>query len=124
RLPVDSLARRARILQAIGEDDEERGRPEAALAEFHEAWRTTSALLAKAPDDPERIFDHAQSEYYLGLVDYDKKRYGGAERGFQKYRYYIGRLKQVAPHDSRTFHEMGYAEGALCSLFTKVPARK
>src|SRR6185312_5593289 len=29
-----------------------------------------------------------------------------------------------APHDSRTFHEMGYAEGALCSLFTKVPARK
>lgn len=45
-LPADSLERRARILHAMGEDDERRGDFDRALAQFDEASRTTAALLA------------------------------------------------------------------------------
>ncbi|MEO8115658.1 MAG: toll/interleukin-1 receptor domain-containing protein, partial [Phenylobacterium sp.] len=62
RLPPDSLERRARVLHAMGEDDATRGDLDRALAEFQEARRTTAALLAADPKNPERIFNQAQSE--------------------------------------------------------------
>ncbi|HEX4080990.1 MAG TPA: toll/interleukin-1 receptor domain-containing protein [Rhizomicrobium sp.] len=73
-LPADSLERRARILHAMGEDDEDRGDHKDAVANFREAERTTAKLLSKAPDDPERIFDHAQSVYWIGLEDFQQNR--------------------------------------------------
>ncbi|WP_156442952.1 toll/interleukin-1 receptor domain-containing protein, partial [Sphingomonas sp. CCH9-H8] len=65
-LPDDSLARRAQILHAMGEDDGDRDRLADALAKFREAHRVTGALLARSPADTGRIYDHSQSEYWLG----------------------------------------------------------
>ena len=67
-LPADSLERRARVLHAMGEDDEKKGELAAALAKFREAHRTTAALLKQDPKNPDRIFAHAQSEYYVGSI--------------------------------------------------------
>jgi hypothetical protein len=84
-LPVDSLERRARILHAMGEDDETRGDHEAALKKFREARRTTAALLSEAPNDPERMFDQSQSEYWFGYVDYEPRRNAEAKTAFLAY---------------------------------------
>jgi hypothetical protein len=122
RLPPASLGRRARLLHAVGEDEETRGEHDAALAQFREARRTTSALLAAAPDDPERIFDQAQSEFWIGYVDYARGRWKAARPPFEAYQRLSERLVAVRPENPKYLREAGYAEGNLCSLDLQPPA--
>ena len=116
RLPSESLDRRARVLQAMGEDDQKRGRLDAALAEFREAQRATAALLADSPNDPQRVFAHAQSEFWVGYTDYQRDRYAQARPHFQAYLRLAQRLLELQPNDSRALREIGYAQGNICSL--------
>src|SRR5690348_7972835 len=68
RLSADSLGRRARTLHLLGEVADLRGDSSAALKSFREASASTSELLKRWPNDPQRIFDHAQSVYYVGTI--------------------------------------------------------
>ena len=95
-LPLDSLERRARILQAMGEDDLKRGDRAAALAQFREAYRVTNMLLLTAPQDAQRLFAHAQSEFWLGYVDFMQDRNEAALPRFRSYRSLAQRLVQLA----------------------------
>lgn len=113
RLPADSLERRARILHAMGEDDELRGDLPSALKQFQEASRTTSALLAAAPNDPQRIFAQAQSEYWVALIDWRTGRLAAAEAGFQRYASLAARLLALDPENPDWLMEAGYAENNL-----------
>jgi hypothetical protein len=115
-LPANSLERRARVLHAMGEDDESRGDHDAALRKFHEAYRTTQRLLALAPNDPERIFDHAQSAYWIGFVDFDRERYVTAKPWFREYKALVDRLIGIAPDNPRFQREAAYAAGGLCAI--------
>ncbi|HEY4971075.1 MAG TPA: toll/interleukin-1 receptor domain-containing protein [Steroidobacteraceae bacterium] len=114
-------AQRAQVLQAIGEDDENRGQHNAALARFQEAWKITSALLADMPDDPERIFDHAQSEFWIGFVDYDQDHFPAAKPAFLKYKRLTDRLVSIEPRNPKYQSEAGDADEDLCSIALKPP---
>jgi len=116
KLPPESLERRARILHAMGEDDETRGDDRAAVAKFREAERTTAALLAEIPDDPDRIFYHAQSEFYLGLHEYDQGRFAAANKAFLAYKALADRLVSIAPTNPKYRQEVGFADSNLCSV--------
>lgn len=113
---AETLARRARVLLAMGEDDQARGDSASAEAKFVEARRTTAALLADAPQDPEIIFAHAQSEFWVGSLAWARDDLVGAERAFGNYARLADRLASIAPDDVRSFKEVGYAAGNLCSL--------
>ena len=67
-LDPDALGRRARVLMLLGEVDSARGNLDAALARYKEAVATTEELLRRNPDDEQRIFDHAQSIYWVGDI--------------------------------------------------------
>ena len=69
-LDADSLGRRARAFHMIGSLAEQRGRFEEAVRDFQLAADTTARLLQAHPDDPQRIFDQSQSEYYVGYVQW------------------------------------------------------
>jgi tetratricopeptide (TPR) repeat protein len=116
RLPKPSLERRARVLLAMGEDDQRRGRPDVALADFREAQRVTGTLLAEEPNDPNRVFAHAQSEFYLGYTDYQRDRFAAARPHFQAYLDLARRLGELEPDATRSLRELGYAQGNICSL--------
>jgi tetratricopeptide (TPR) repeat protein len=115
-LPVDSLERRARILHAMGEDDQERGDFDEALKKFVEAKRTTAALLAAAPNDPERIYDHAQSEYWVALISWRRQRLDAARAGFEYYATLANRLLAINPENPDWQMEAGYAASNLGML--------
>jgi len=85
RLDANSLGRRARALHLIGELREQRGQLDAAQAAFQRAAESTAQLLRRAPRDTQRIFDHAQSVYWVGYLSRLRGRMPEAERAFREY---------------------------------------
>lgn len=116
RLPDDSLSRRARLLHAMGEDSEKAGDLDRALARFTEADRTTAAILARRPRDPDAVYAHAQSEFWIGEIAARRNDRAAATRHWRAYRDLAGTLAQVEPGGTRALMEQGYAEGNLCDL--------
>ena len=115
-LPSESLERRARVLHAMGEDDQRSGDFDAAIAKFREAHRVTNALLAAEPGDPARIFFHAQSEFWLGYTDFLQREYPRAQTHFEQYLKLAKQLTAIEPANAKYLRELGYAKGNLCSL--------
>jgi tetratricopeptide (TPR) repeat protein len=122
RFPAESLERRARILHAMGEDDQRRGDFAAALAKFREAHRVTSSLLQSEPDDPQRIFAHAQSEFWIAYVDFVRRRYPEALKGFLAYRGHALRLVKMEPGNFTYQRELAYADGNICTIALTRPS--
>jgi tetratricopeptide (TPR) repeat protein len=116
QLPAASLERRARVLDAMGEDDEARGDFPAAAAQFDEASRTTAVLLKAAPNDPDRIYGHAQSAFWVGTIAFNAGRKEKARRSFLDYKRLADRLVAIAPRNAAYRRELAYAEGDLCSV--------
>jgi serine/threonine-protein kinase len=85
RLDADSLGRRARALHLIGDLAEQRGKLDEAERDFQQAAETTAALLARNPTDGQRLFDHSQSEYWLGYVQWRRGRLKEADAAMRRY---------------------------------------
>lgn len=115
-LSLDSLERRARLLQTMGEDNEKSGALDQATAKFSEAHRTTQALLYREPENPGRIFAHSQSEYWIGYIAYLEKDWAVAKRHWSAYQELAIKLVKADPANVKWLREAGYAEGNLCTL--------
>ncbi|AQR72381.1 toll/interleukin-1 receptor domain-containing protein [Sphingomonas sp. LM7] len=120
-LGTDELERRARLLHAMGEDDGKRGMADRALATFGEAYRTTEALLAAAPNDARRIFAHAQSEYWVGYNAFERRDFANARRAWERYDALAKRLVAIDPSRREWRKEAGFAQGNLCTIALQKP---
>jgi serine/threonine-protein kinase len=98
-LDADSLGRRARAFHMIGSLAEQRGRFDEAVRDFQQAAATTSRLLQAQPNDPQRIFDQSQSEYYVGYVQWYRGRLSDAEAAFRRYDDMAQRMNAARPGD-------------------------
>ena len=99
RLDADSLGRRARAFHMIGSIAERRGHFDEAVRDFQLAADTTARLLQAHPDDPQRIFDQSQSEYYVGYVQWYRGRLPAAEASFRRYLDMAQRMNRARPGD-------------------------
>jgi MTH538 TIR-like domain (DUF1863) len=109
-LPADSLERRARILHAMGEDYEKRDRLNLAREKFSEAHQVTEALLARQPDNPQRIFAHGQSEYWIGRIAERTEDWPAASRHYLAYAAAAKRLIAAQPENPDYMLEMGWGQ--------------
>lgn len=96
RLDAEALGRQARALHLIGEMAETRGRLEVAQSVFRRAADSTAELLARAPQNTERVFNHAQSEFWVSYLAYRRARWSEAELAAHSY---LGLAKQLALRD-------------------------
>lgn len=96
-LDADSLGRRARVLHLMGELRDKRGDLAGALNLFRQAADSTAALLARAPNDPQRVYDHAQSAYWIGYIAERRGDLAEATTQFETYKRLADRLSALAP---------------------------
>ena len=115
-LSDDSLERRARVLQAMAQDELRRDDKAAAQRLARAAYDSTAALLARSPDNPDRIFAHAQSEYAYGSLAWANDNEPLYRRSMSRYAVLAERLAQVDPDRIRAQREIGYAQGNLCYI--------
>jgi tetratricopeptide (TPR) repeat protein len=113
RLDATALGHRSRAMHLIGEIRDLRGNPAEAQAAFEQAASTTAQLLAKSPSDGQRIFDHAQSVYWVGYAAWKRADGKTAEAKFQEYLDLAQRLVKIDPTNLDWLTEMAYAHGNL-----------
>lgn len=116
RLDAESLGRRSRALHLIGEIAESRGKLDEAIRVFGQAERSTAALLARAPQEGQRIFDHAQSVYWVGYIAWRQGRLQEAEADFSRYEILAQQLIAQDPAKPAWQAELAYAQQNLGSV--------
>ncbi|GEQ99364.1 hypothetical protein JCM17844_30010 [Iodidimonas gelatinilytica] len=119
QMPDDSVGRRARALLLLGEIDALKGKINDAEEMFQSAWNDTSVLLSKSPDDPRRIFDHAQSVYWLGFVDWQRGQWAEAEKAFRTYKTLANRMVTIEPDNLDYVLEQAYTDNLLGMLYLR-----
>ena len=116
-LDDDSLARRSRALLMTGNIEDLRGNLDQAGYLFEAAFKTTEELLSRRPDDPTRIFDHSQSWWHVGQLDWRRGKFVAAEEAFFQYREFANQLIAIDPENLDWQGEVGFANSTLGSLY-------
>lgn len=106
---VDSLGRRARAFHLLGEVDDLRGDLQAARLAFSEAYESTAELLRRSPDSGQRVYDHAQSVFWVGYLDWQLGNMDAARSAFLVYIELAGRLNDIDPANVDWLAERGHA---------------
>ncbi|MGH7024855.1 MAG: hypothetical protein ACREEB_14875, partial [Caulobacteraceae bacterium] len=116
-LDARSLSQRAEALRLMGEISVQRGHLAVALRAFDAASATTGEIMARAPGDGQRVFDHAQNVFWVGNVAYQRGEWAKAERALGDYLALAERLTAIDPRRDDWRMEVDYAEWSLGSLY-------
>ncbi len=109
-LDADSLGRRARVLHMLGEIAGDRGDLVSALKLFQQASVSTAELLARDPNNLQRIFEHAQSVFWVGEIAMRRAQLPVAEAQFREYQRLANELVVKGGRDDKWLAEIGYAD--------------
>ena len=108
-LDATALGHRSRAMHLIGEIRDLRGNPAEAQKAFEQAAETTAQLLAQAPNDGQRIFDHAQSVFWVGYAAWRRADGKTAETRFREYLTLAERLVKTSPDNLDWRAEVAFA---------------
>ncbi len=112
-LSDSGLMQRSQALSLTAQVAFQRGNLNAADKLFQEAMKGTEEAIRRAPDDPQRLFDHAQSVFHRAQIAAQTGRLADAERGFREYHSLADRMAKLQPHDLRWRMEVQYGEANL-----------
>lgn len=116
RLDADALSRRARALVLVGQINQKRNDLDAALKAYATAAASTGELLRRAPNDPQRIFDHAQSVFYVGYVAVKRNDMAQGEAQMNEYLRLAEQLVAIDPKNPDWRLEFAYATNNLGAM--------
>ncbi|MEP5566821.1 MAG: TIR domain-containing protein [Halioglobus sp.] len=109
------LLMRAMALRQIGEVRFDQGYLEPALNAFEESLQLTEKLYQNAPDNDEILFEHSQSEFWVGYVAWSRHDFADAERSFKQYYTFSLALAERNPNQKYQM-ELVYALSNLAAL--------
>ena len=112
-LTDDSLAQRSRALTLIGEIAQSRGDLDGALNRYQEALAGTAEALRRHPNDPQRLFDHAQNVFWVGYIARDRGQIAEAAARFRQYQRLAQTMVALAPDKKEYRLEEVYANTNL-----------
>lgn len=109
QLSDEALAQQWKALTLMGEISTQRGDLNEALRRYREAYAGTAEALRRQPNDPERMFDHAQSVYYVGSIALERGRIDDAALQARDYRRLADRMIAIDPDSPKWQLEGVYA---------------
>jgi tetratricopeptide (TPR) repeat protein len=109
-LDDNTLGRKARALHLLGEIRDLRGDFDGALRVFEDARDTTLKLMQADPLNEQRMFEHAQSEYWIGYEYFNKGHLPKAEESILAYKNLTDELVARSPSNTKWQKERGHAE--------------
>ncbi len=116
-MTTDELGRRARAFHLLGVIDSAQGDLENAYEHFRIAYQSTSRILTVEPTMGERVYEHAQSAYYVGYFAWRRGDLDTAELRFGEYRDLAYRLVEINPVNLEWQAEVAYAHSNMGALF-------
>ena len=108
-LTDDALAQRSKALTLMGEIAASRGDLNGALRRYREALAGTAEALRRHPDDPQRMFNHAQSVFWVGETARLRGQIDEAAAQFREYRRLADRMIAAEPDNAAYRLEVVYA---------------
>lgn len=115
-LSDEALAQRSKALTLMGEIANTRGDLDRALRLYREAFASTAESVRRHPDDPKRLFDHAQNVFYVGQIAYQRGDLKQAEGAWREYKGLADRMVALAPNDNDYRLEQVYSSNSLGSV--------
>ena len=112
-LSDESLAQRSKALSLMGQIASSRGDVDGALVRYREALAGTAEAMRRAPDDPQRIYDHAQNVFYVGDIARQRGMDSDAESAIREYKRLARRLIAIDPSNPVWQMEGIYADNNL-----------
>ncbi|WP_409433947.1 TIR domain-containing protein [Litorimonas sp. RW-G-Af-16] len=105
----DSLGRRARTYHFLGEIAYSQGQTQEAIDYYNKAYASTEALLARSPNDPDRVFEHAKSAVARATPIYFEGKFDEARPLIQDYIDFSERLLKMEPKSKRALENASAA---------------
>jgi tetratricopeptide (TPR) repeat protein len=112
-LSDDALAQRSKALTLMGEIATQRGDLDGAMRRYLEAMSGTAEALRRFPNDPQRLYDHAQNVFYVGDVAWKRGQTGRAEAAMREYKGLAERMIKLDPDNPKWQLERKYANSGL-----------
>ncbi len=104
------LMQRSQALSLTAQVANLRNDKDTALQLYRQAMQGTEEAIRRDPDDPQRIFDHAQNVFWIGDISRDLGRVGQAEAAYREYKRLADRMVAIEPDNLRWRMEVLYAE--------------
>ncbi len=119
KLSAESRERRARILRAMGVDDDGLGNQDAARAKFKEYLRTARDLWEEDPENPERIYAYSVGIHQLGYADYTDENLEEALPQFKKALEVLQPIVGPDSQNGRYLRQAALLNSSLCATYVK-----
>ena len=108
-----ALLQRSRALSLTAQVAFLRGDYDSAERLYGQAMAGTGEAIRRNPDDPERLFDHAQNVFWIGDLARRRGQIDQAERGFRQYWDLANRMVAIQPDNLKWRMEVLYARENL-----------
>ncbi len=108
-----ALAQRSKALTLMGEIANTRGDYNGALARYNEAMAGTGEMVRRSPNDPQRLFDHAQNVFWVGDIALKRGQLDRAEAAMREYKKLADRMLAIEPDNLKWRLETKYADSNL-----------
>ena len=108
-----ALLQRSRALSLTAQVAYQRGNVAQAERLYGQALTGTAEGLRRSPDDPERLFDHAQNVFWIGELARKRGAIGQAEAAFREYKRLADRMVALQPDNLKWRMELAYARSNL-----------
>jgi len=100
-LSDEALSQRSRALSLMADVATQRGNTETALGLYREAMMGTAEAIRRKPDDPQRLFDHAQNVFYVGEIAYGRGQLDQAAAQFGEYKRLADQMVDLDPNNMK-----------------------
>ena len=108
-----ALAQRSTALSLMAQVAQSRGNSDRALQLYRQALLGTAEAIRRDPDDPQRLFDHAQNVFWVGDIARQRGQIGDAETAFREYKQLADQMVAIQPDNLKWRMELVYANEDL-----------